>query len=127
MTVEIISWSISTKVRYRVGIELATPGSAVRHASVARQLPTALRGPVVKVSALKLTHSQILHKALRALLSLWVSHRCLHIDKIHKIKIHSYNINPYKADLKKMLVCRAPTYPPKTGPTPKQICLSEIF
>ena len=36
MTVEIISWSISTKVWYRAGIELATPGSAVRHASVAR-------------------------------------------------------------------------------------------
>ena len=34
MTVEIISWSISTKVW--VGIELATPGSAVRLASVAR-------------------------------------------------------------------------------------------
>ena len=36
MTVEIISWSISTKVWDRAGIELATPGSAVRHASVAR-------------------------------------------------------------------------------------------
>ena len=35
MTVEIISWSISTKVWYRAGIELATPGSAVRLASVA--------------------------------------------------------------------------------------------
>ena len=38
MTVEIISWSISTKVWYRAGIELATPGSAVRHASVARHV-----------------------------------------------------------------------------------------
>ena len=38
MTVEIISWSISTKVWYRVGIEPATPGSAVRHASVARHV-----------------------------------------------------------------------------------------
>ena len=37
MTVEIISWSISTKVWDRAGIKLATPGSAVRHASVARQ------------------------------------------------------------------------------------------
>ena len=36
MTVEIISWSISTKVWDRAGIELATPGIAVRHASVAR-------------------------------------------------------------------------------------------
>ena len=35
---EIISWSISTKVWDRVGIELATPGSAVRHASVARHV-----------------------------------------------------------------------------------------
>ena len=34
MTVEIISWSISRKVWDRAGIELATPGSAVRHAFV---------------------------------------------------------------------------------------------
>ena len=48
MTVEIISWSISTKVWNRAGIELATPGTAVRHASVVRHatLPNALRGPV---------------------------------------------------------------------------------
>ena len=38
MTVEIISGSISTKVWDRAGIELATPGSAVRHASVARHV-----------------------------------------------------------------------------------------
>ena len=38
MTVEIISWSISTKVWDRAGIELATPGIAVRHASVARHV-----------------------------------------------------------------------------------------
>ena len=38
MTIEIISWSITTKVWDRAGIELATPGSAVRHASVARHV-----------------------------------------------------------------------------------------
>ena len=38
MTVEIISLSISTKVWDQAGIELATPGSAVRHASVARHV-----------------------------------------------------------------------------------------
>ena len=38
MTVEIISWSISTKVWDRAGIELATPGSAVRYTSVARNV-----------------------------------------------------------------------------------------
>ena len=38
MTVEIISRSISTKVWDRAGIELATPGIAVRHASVARHV-----------------------------------------------------------------------------------------
>ena len=38
MAVEIISWSISTKVWDWTGIELATPGSAVRHASVARHV-----------------------------------------------------------------------------------------
>ena len=26
-----------------------------------------------------------------------------------------------------MLVCRAPTHPPKTGPTPKNYCLSKNF
>ena len=38
MTVEIISWSISTKVWDRARIELTTPGSAVRHASVDRHV-----------------------------------------------------------------------------------------
>ena len=38
MTIEIISWSISTKVWDQAGIELATPGSAVRHASVDRHV-----------------------------------------------------------------------------------------
>ena len=38
MTVEMISGSISTKVWDRAGIELATPGSAVRLTSVARHV-----------------------------------------------------------------------------------------
>ena len=38
MTVEVISWSISTKVWDWAGIKLATPGSAVRLASVARHI-----------------------------------------------------------------------------------------
>ena len=38
MTVEIISWSISTKVWDRARIELATPGSAVSFASVTRHV-----------------------------------------------------------------------------------------
>ena len=38
MTVDIISQSISTKVWNGAGMELATPGSAVRLASVARQV-----------------------------------------------------------------------------------------
>ena len=38
MTVEIISWSISTKVWDRAGMELATPGSAVSFASVTRHV-----------------------------------------------------------------------------------------
>ena len=38
MTVEIISWSISTKVWDRAEIELATPGSAVSFASVTRHV-----------------------------------------------------------------------------------------
>ena len=38
MTVEIISWSISTKVWDWAGIKLATPGFAVRRASVVRHV-----------------------------------------------------------------------------------------
>ena len=38
MTVEIISWSISTKVWDRAGIELATPRSSVSFASVTRHV-----------------------------------------------------------------------------------------
>ena len=43
MTVEIISQSISTEVWDRAGIELATPGSAVRLASVARHVTDCAR------------------------------------------------------------------------------------
>ena len=45
MTVEIISWSISTKVVYQARIELATPWSAVRHASVARHVTNCATRP----------------------------------------------------------------------------------
>ena len=45
MTVEIISWSISTKVWDRTGIKLATPGSAVRYASVARHVTDYAKRP----------------------------------------------------------------------------------
>ena len=38
MAVKIISWSISTKVWDRAGMELATPGSAVSFASVTRHV-----------------------------------------------------------------------------------------
>ena len=46
MTVEIISWSISTRVWDRARIELATPGSAVRNASVARHVTDCPMQPV---------------------------------------------------------------------------------
>ena len=45
MIVEIISLSISTNVWDRAGIELATPGIAVRHASVARQVTDSAMRP----------------------------------------------------------------------------------
>ena len=51
MTVEIISWSISTKVWDRAGIELATPGIAVRHASVARHVTDCATWPGSKKKA----------------------------------------------------------------------------
>ena len=37
-------------------------------------------------------HSQTLHKALRALFSLWVIRWRLHIDKIHKNKIEAMGL-----------------------------------
>ena len=46
MTVEIISRSISTKVWDWAWIELATPGIAVRHASVARHVTDCATRPV---------------------------------------------------------------------------------
>ena len=48
MTVEIISWSISTKVWDRAGIELATPGSAVSFASVTRHVTDCATRPCCK-------------------------------------------------------------------------------
>ena len=45
MTVEIISQSISIKVCDRAAIKLGTPGSAVRHASIARHVTDCLRSP----------------------------------------------------------------------------------
>ena len=53
MTVEIISWSISTKVWDRTVIELVTPGSAVRHASVARHVTDCTTWPGIKQSCMK--------------------------------------------------------------------------
>ena len=41
---------------------------------------------------------QSLHKALWALFSLWVIRQSLHTDKIHKNKIHSYNVQPMVQD-----------------------------
>ena len=55
MTVEIISRSISTKVWYRAGIELATPGSAVRHESVARHVTDCATRPGPDKSAYCMT------------------------------------------------------------------------
>ena len=46
MNIEIISRPISTKVWDRAGIELATPGSAVSHASVARHVTDCATWPV---------------------------------------------------------------------------------
>ena len=45
ITVEIISWSISTKVWDQAGIELATPGSAVSFASVTRHVTNCATRP----------------------------------------------------------------------------------
>ena len=46
MTVDIISWSIPTKVWDRAGIELVTPGSAVSFASVTRHVTDCATRPV---------------------------------------------------------------------------------
>ena len=42
----------------------------------------------------RITHKQ---KALWALLSLWVIRQNLHLDKIHKNKIHSYGVTSVPA------------------------------
>ena len=47
MTVEIISWSLSTKVWDLAGIELVTPGSAVRRTSVVRHVTDCARRPCI--------------------------------------------------------------------------------
>ena len=76
MTLEIISWSISTKVWDRAGIELATPGSAVRLASVARHVTDCATrvGPIrleasILVWVFIYTHSSCM-QAAKALASL---------------------------------------------------------
>ena len=45
MTLEIISRSIPMKVWDRAGIELETPGSAVKHASVGRHITNCAMRP----------------------------------------------------------------------------------
>ena len=67
MTLEIISWSISTKVWDRTGIELATPGSAVRHASVARHVTDCATRPGVFRVNLILFEPMILVRQLSAI------------------------------------------------------------
>ena len=63
MTVEIISWSISTKVWDRTGIELATPWSAVRHTSVARHVTDcATRPGIIHILCSQKRRSLILAK-----------------------------------------------------------------
>ena len=57
MTVEIISWSISTKVWDRAGIELTTPGSAVSFASVTRHVTACATRPSKHMC--KLTNKKI--------------------------------------------------------------------
>ena len=47
MALEIISWSISTKVLDQAGMELATPGSGSDMHLQSDTLPTALHGPVL--------------------------------------------------------------------------------
>ena len=62
MTIEIISWSISTKVWDRVGIKLATPGSAFRLTSVARHVTDCANG-----------HTESNQICLVTYLHMWVS------------------------------------------------------
>ena len=66
MTVEIISWSISTEVWDRAGIELATPGIAVRLASVARH---------VTDCATRLKKAILKYQLKKALIK-WIKNKC---------------------------------------------------
>ena len=57
MTIEIISWSISMKIWDWVGIELLTPGSAVRQVSAARHFTYCVMQPVDKILFVSFTLS----------------------------------------------------------------------
>ena len=56
MAVENITWSISTKVWDRAGIELAAPGSAVRLASVAKHVTDRATRQTKQSNQLSLPH-----------------------------------------------------------------------
>ena len=77
MTVEIISWSISAKVWDRTRIELATPGSAARYASVARHVTDCATrpGPHIYLTP-KLRTSSYVCKSFTRLAGL-LQHPCL--------------------------------------------------
>ena len=63
MTLEIISLPISTKVWGRAGIELATPGSAARLASVARYVTDCATRPGLVSDALRIPVYLVLQSA----------------------------------------------------------------
>ena len=86
MTIEIISWSISTKVWYRAGIELATPGSAVRHASVARHVTDCATRPGSKFYRRYYDLISKFQVGLKSLLLQGLSEPDFYGDLVYKLK-----------------------------------------
>ena len=102
MTVETISWSISTKVWYQAGIELATPGSAVRHESVASHVTDCATRPgeglvAQSVTCLATDASLTADPGVTSLIPAW-SHTFVEIDH----EIISTVILPSAESLKKV-------------------------
>ena len=100
--VENISWSISTKVWDQAGIKLATPGSAVRLASVARHITDCATrpGPTPYISVNYLPpYISVDHLPP---ISVWTTYPYISVDRLAgvytsikstKIKIIPYNSN----------------------------------
>ena len=92
MTIEIISRSIVTKEWDRARIKLATPGSAVRLASVARHVTDSLRCPVHILIWIKFNPVNIKTLNLKSCNLLFVYNAALHPSQQYFSHVTNYNL-----------------------------------